>query len=146
MEYAYPVVFTRVREGPKRVILVRFPDVPEALTSGDDQADAHSEALDCLLAALEGYVASRRPIPRPSRRKRGAALLRLPALPAAKLALYQAMRAADVSNVALARRLEVTEAVVRRLLDLRHRSHISQVEAALAALGRQLVVRARDAA
>ena len=50
-----------------------------------------------------------------------------------------------MSNVALARRLGVTEAVVRRLLDLDHRSHIGQVEKALGILGRRLEVRVKAA-
>jgi len=45
-----------------------------------------------------------------------------------------------VTNVALARRLGVGENSVRRLLDLRHRSHIASVNKALHALGRYLVV------
>jgi antitoxin HicB len=56
------------------------------------------------------------------------------------------MREAQISNVELARRLGVTENVVRKLLDLDHRSHIGQVEAALAKLGVRLEVVARKAA
>jgi hypothetical protein len=35
---------------------VRFPDVPEALTEGDTEAEAHALATDVLLAALGGLV------------------------------------------------------------------------------------------
>ncbi|HEX5079234.1 MAG TPA: hypothetical protein VFV80_08795 [Geminicoccaceae bacterium] len=41
----------------------------------------------------------------------------------------------------LARRLGLQENAVRRLLDLDHRSHIDQVDRALAALGRRLELR-----
>jgi cell division inhibitor SulA len=41
----------------------------------------------------------------------------------------------------LARRLGLQENGVRRLLDLDHRSHIDQVDRALAALGKRLEVR-----
>ena len=61
-------------------------------------------------------------------------------LTAAKIALYRAMRARGLSNTTLAKQLGTAEGTVRRLLDLDHRSHIGQVEAALQALGQRLVV------
>jgi hypothetical protein len=59
----------------------------------------------------------------------------LPPLVAAKLALYEAMRAQRMTRTELARRLGRQENAVRRLLDLDHRSHIDQIDRALAALG-----------
>ena len=44
-----------------------------------------------------------------------------------------------MTKVTLARKLCVTETIVRRLLDLDHRSHIGQVELALEQLGYHLV-------
>ena len=143
MRFSYPVKLTRDADGR---VVATFPGVPGAVTDGADRADALHEAEDCLIAALGGYVATRRDLPRPARPKRGQPTVALPPLISAKLALYQAMRAAGLSNVALARRLKVTEAAVRRLLDLDHRSHIGQVEAALARLGKRLLVEVRDAA
>ena len=63
-----------------------------------------------------------------------------PLLVAAKVALYEEMRRRKLSNVALAKQLGTVEGTVRRLLDLRHRSHVDQVEAALALLGKRLFV------
>jgi antitoxin HicB len=59
----------------------------------------------------------------------------LPPLVAAKLALYEAMRAQGITRTELARQLGLQENAVRRLLDLDHRSHIDQIDRALAALG-----------
>ncbi|WP_372053088.1 hypothetical protein P7L74_04055 (plasmid) [Tistrella mobilis] len=59
----------------------------------------------------------------------------LPPLVAAKLALYDAMRAQDISKSELARRIGVDESLVRRLLDLRHRSRLDQLERALGVVG-----------
>jgi hypothetical protein len=42
--------------------------------------------------------------------------------------------------------LGLSEGAIRRLLDLDHRSHIGQIDAALAALGKRLVVQVDDAA
>ncbi len=120
-------------------ILVSFPDIPEALTEGATKANALTQARDCLIAAIGGYVGERRPIPNPSP-AHGRALVALPALIAAKVALYDAMRAQGVGNTALAARLGLSEGAVRRLINLDHRSHIGQIEAALHALGQRLTV------
>lgn len=125
-------------------ILVSFPDIPEALTEGATKAEALTQARDCLIAALGGYVEERRAIPEPSP-VRGRAMVTLPVLVAAKIALYGAMRSQGVGNTALAARLGVSEGAVRRLVDLDHRSHIGQVETALHSLGQRLTVATRAA-
>ena len=132
----YPVNLEGQEDGS---VLVSFPDIPEALTEGATEEEALAEAEDCLIAALGGYIRTRRTIPRPSP-GHGRAHVPLPALVAAKAALYCAMRAEGVGNTALAERLGITEGAVRRLIDLDHRSHIGQVEAALRALGQRLVI------
>lgn len=119
------------------MILVSFPDIPEALTEGETRAEALEQAQDCLIVALGGYVGARRAIPWPSQ-ARGQAMIALPTLAAAKIALYSAMRAEGIGNTALAARLGVSEGAVRRLVDLGHRSHISQIETALRTLGQRL--------
>ena len=66
----------------------------------------------------------------------GQVLIAVPPIVAAKLALYSAMRSQGITNVALAARLGLSEGAVRRLVNPDHRSHISQVEKALRAVGR----------
>ena len=138
---AYPVRLDRQGDGSW---LVSFPDVPEALTEGATEREALAEAEDCLVAALGGYVQGRRDIPPPSP-ARGRPVVALPALVAAKIALYRAMRARGVGNTALAEQLGTVEGTVRRLLDPDHRSHIGQVESALRLLGQRLVITTRAA-
>ena len=133
---AYPV---RLDTQDRGTVVLSFPDIPEALTEGTTERAALAEAEDCLIAALGGYINDRRDIPRPSP-GRGPPFVTLPALTAAKIALYRAMRARRLSNTALAEQLGTAEGTVRRLLDLDHRSHIGQVEVALQALGQRLVV------
>lgn len=72
--------------------------------------------------------------------------MELPPLVAAKLALYSAMRAQGVREAELGARLGAAEHVVRRLLDLDHRTHLDQVGASLRCLGKRLELRVRDAA
>lgn len=144
MRYAYPYDVT-ADEGSR--FLVTFADVPQAHDDGATEAEAIADAAGSLVAALQGYVQGRMDIPAPSRPKRGQGTIALPPLAAAKLALYQVMRERRMTNVALARLLGLSsESDARRLIDLEHRSHIGQVVAALAALGKEVIVETRDAA
>jgi hypothetical protein len=58
----------------------------------------------------------------------------------AKAALYLAMKEAAISQAALARALQVDEKEVRRLLDPHHPSKLPQMEEALHALGKRLML------
>jgi antitoxin HicB len=120
--------------------IVSFRDVPEALSSGEPLEEALSEAADCLVLALDGYVDDRRsrPIPRPSRSGPGERAVAVPPLIAAKLALHDAIRDAGLTPTTLAERLDLSEPGARRLLDLGHRSRIEEVQAALANLGERI--------
>ena len=137
MRYAYPCVLAPEESGG---FSVSFPDVPEALTCGDDRAEALERAEDALAVALAGYVHDRRDIPVPSAAGKGQELVSVPPVVAAKIALYTAMRDQGMTKVALAARMGLSEAAVRKLLNPDHRSHIDKVEAALKLLGRSLVV------
>jgi antitoxin HicB len=136
MRYAYPY---KLEPQPEGGFTVTFPDVPEAITQGDTEAEAHAAAEDALIAALSFYVDSGEALPVPSAAK-GRKLAYLPSLAAAKLALHSAMIAGNVSNVALGRMIGADEKTVRRLRDPLRRCHIDGVEAALRALGQRLVV------
>jgi antitoxin HicB len=135
----YPATLEQDEDGR---FIVSFRDVPEALTSGETLGEALTEAVDCLVVALGGYVDGRRPrpIPRPSRSHRGEHAIAVPPLIAAKLALHDAIRDAGFIPTALAERLGVSEPAARRLLDLGHRSRIEDVQSALANLGKRIEV------
>ena len=142
MRYAYPCVLTPEEDGG---FSVSFPDVPEALTCGDDRDKALMMAEDALAVALAGYVHARWDIPVPGTVFSGQELVAVPPIVAAKLALYSAMRGQGITKVALAARLGLSESAVRKLLNPDHRSHISRVDQALRAVGRCLVVEDRVA-
>ena len=141
MQYTYPCIVTPDDGG----FSVSFPDVPEALTCGDDRAEALAMARDALATALAAYVRERWEVPAASAAVNGQPLIAVPPVVAAKLALYTAMRAQGVTNVALAARLGISESAVRKLVNPDHRSHIGHVEKALAAVGRTLVIEDRVA-
>ena len=142
MRHAYPFTLAPDEDGR---LVVAFPDVKGASTDGADEAEAVANASDCLTAALIGYIRSREAIPRPSP-ARGRSTVALPPLVAAKLALYSALLEQRITDADLAERMGKPEFEVRCLLDLDHRSDIGQIEAALAALGKRLDIRVRDAA
>ena len=136
----YPVVLERDDNG---TILVSFPDVPEAHTFGDDEADALRHAEDALATVVDAYIRDKRDIPLPSA-KITKHRVTMPALMEAKVALYNAMRSARVTKSELARRLHWHLPQVDRLLAMTHGSRLAQVEAALRALGKRLVVGVED--
>lgn len=138
--YVYPVTLTPDEKAGGFV--VTFPDVRGAVTQGDDREEALTEAVDCLVAALGGYVQGNEAIPIPSAPAPGQNVIYVPALVAAKLALFEAMREQRVTNVALAKRLGVSETVVRRLVHPDHASRIEKVQVAMEKLGKHLLVAA----
>jgi antitoxin HicB len=140
----YPASFLPERKGEG--FHVRFPDLPEALTGGADLEDTLAQATDCLAEALAGRIARGDGIPVPSRLKRGQYVVSVPLYLAPKLALYLAMREGGMRNTELAKRLGVSETIVRRMLNPKHNTRPEKIQAALAALGKRIVVRFEDAA
>jgi antitoxin HicB len=125
---------------------VRFPDLPEALTGGTDLQVAQEQAVDCLAEALAGRIIRGDAIPDPSKMKRGQYPVSVPLYLAPKLALYLAMRESGLRNTDLARRLGVSETVVRRMLDPKHNTKPEKIQTALARLGKRIVISFDDAA
>ena len=136
--FDYPVTLDAQPEGG---FVVTFPDVPQAITQGEDEEEALMYAVDALEAALSVYIEARKPLPVASKARRGQHTVRPSALEGAKLGIYQAMTEQGIKKAELARRLGWHMPQVDRLLDLRHASRLEQIEAAARALGRRLEVR-----
>ncbi len=148
MQYAYPCNITRDEEeqeaSGREAYVVTFPDIEGAITGGWSWDEAVEMAKDCLGVALGSfYMERRKDIPKPSPLAEGQVLIPVPPLLAAKLALYEAMREQKISKVALAKRLGIHENAVRRIVSPGHRSHLSQVEKALQAVGVSVTLSAR---
>lgn len=123
-------------------ILVTFPDIPEAITQGDNRAHALEMAKEALESAMDFYFEDRRAVPMPSKPKRGHALVELPPSVAAKVLLLNEMLRQKVRPAELARRLGTTPQEVNRMTNLRHATKIDRVDAAMRVLGKRLVVKA----
>ncbi len=142
MRYAYPCQLTPEKDGTGG-FLVTFPDIAEARTCGKDRAEALEMAEDALSVALAFYAKHRRDIPTPSPVMDGQEVVAVQPIVAAKLELYSAMRQHRITRVALAERLGLSHTSASKIVDPYHRSHISQVEKALRAVGRGLVIEGR---
>jgi antitoxin HicB len=131
----YPVHLKAAEEGG---FTVTFPQVPEAITQGENEEEALFATVDALEAALSFYIDAGTDLPKAGKGKR---TVHPSALACIKLAIYQSMRDQGVKKSELARRLKWHLPQVDRLLDLNHASRLDQAEAALASLGRTLEVK-----
>jgi antitoxin HicB len=150
MALDYPVLLTPDDNG---TLLVTCPDLPEVTTFGSDKADALRHARDAIEEAIAARIATRADIPLPAasrgRKGKGARMVARVALPTQttlKAMLHRAMRAQNVRKADLERRLGLHGPQVDRLLNPRHASRLDQIEAALAAVGKRLVVDVEEAA
>jgi antitoxin HicB len=136
MVYAYPATFEHGDQ--PGVLVVSFPDIPEAVTEADDLPGARAAAIDALGLALLTYAEAGRPLPVPTS---GVGEL-IPVDPsvAAKLAVIDTFSRAGLSRRAFAALLGKDEREVRRILSPRHPTKLPALTAALAALGKRLVV------
>ena len=135
----YPANFKAAEEGG---YIVSYPEIPEAHTQGEDVADTMVHAADVLESALDWYLEDGRPIPAPSKPKRGQYMIELPASLSAKVLLMNEMVAQKIRPAELARRLKITPQEVTRLIDVHHATKIDGIAVALKALGKTLEMRA----
>ncbi|WP_444889321.1 type II toxin-antitoxin system HicB family antitoxin [Microbulbifer sp. DLAB2-AA] len=140
--YDFPVVLTKAES--RAGVWVVCPDVPELNSAGNTAEEALEQARDGLIRALSLYIDNRRPIPMPSEPEPDQPVIHLPALVAAKVALWNAMQEQGMRKADLARLLECSQAQVDRLLDLKHSSKLERIEYALGLLGKRLGVVVMD--
>lgn len=148
-----PVSRTAVLQYPAKLepdenktVLITFPDLPGAISFGDDEEDALRHGADALLTVISALIDDWRVIPAPSAPRPGQRLVSLSSLAATKLAIYTEMRGQGVTKAEMARRLKQDPKQVDRLLDVLHASRHDQLDRALAALGKRIEIIVRDAA
>lgn len=134
--FDYPV---NLEEQPEGGFIVTFPDIPEAITQGEDADEALLYAVDALETALSFYVEARKPLPVPSSAE-GRPTVRPSTLECAKLGVYREMTTQGLRKAELARRLGWHLPQVDRLFNLKHASRIDQLEAAARVMGRHLEI------
>ena len=135
MEYRFPATL-EPDEGGR--ILVRFPDLPEALTDGADLAEALVEAADCLSEALASRIVDGEEIPRATPPEPGQRVVSPSPTITLKAALYEALRRRDMTVADLAALLDMDWHLAARLIDPRRASKLTSLAAALGALNCQI--------
>jgi antitoxin HicB len=135
----YPVNLKKAREGG---YVVTFPDIPEAITQGENLEDSLQHAQDALESAMEFYFEDRRRVPAPSKPRPRQHVVELPASLTAKVLLLNEMLRQNVRPAELARRIGTTPQEINRLTDIRHTTKIDRIDDALRALGKRLVLQA----
>jgi antitoxin HicB len=140
--FVYPATLVPEARG----FTVRFPDLPDAITGGEDRADALVQASDCLEEAIAVRIADGLEIPEPSPVRGRQVRIVLPAPMAAKAALYLAVKETGLSNLRLASKLGIDEKEIRRLLDPKHATRLSRIQDVLAKIGRRITISLEDAA
>jgi antitoxin HicB len=138
---AYPAHLDLEEDGG---FVVTFPDFGIGVTQGDDRVEALTQAADLLETMVASCMAEGWDLPEPSP-ARGRPLVRLAPLVAAKAELFRAMQRAGIDKAEPARRLGLAPKDVERLFSIHHKTRLDQLEAALAALGRRLVVNVEPA-
>ena len=143
MSYVYAALLEPKPEGG---FTVTFPEIGFGATYGATWDEALRQAGDMLEEAVLGLMAHGEDVPVPALQTNAApgdvtrrAPIALPALTAAKLEVYRAMRQAEFDEAQLAARLGWTPKQVTHLFDGYHVVRLEQLEAVITALGRCLV-------
>jgi antitoxin HicB len=128
-------------------LLLTCPLLPEVNTFGRDRKDALRHGVDALEEAIAARISTWSDLPMPTRADEPAeARITLSLQTTLKALLFSACRAAGVTRAELARRLGWHREQVDRLFRLDHASRIDQLDAAFAAIGKDVSVELSDAA
>ena len=135
--FIFPASITQDKHGWWQV---RFPDLPDALTSGGTKEEAEREAANCLTMALYVRIEKSEGVPIPSAVKRGMVGIAPEPEISLKAALHEAMRKQSVTKAELARRLETNHKEACRITNPGHKTKLTRLTQALHAVGRQVVI------
>lgn len=115
---------------------VAFPDLPDAITEGDTEAEALFNAAEVLTLTLEGRIDECEEIPKPG--KHGG--IWVSPGPSCQAALLIRLTRAERPLSDLARALETSWAAAQRLEDPHHATTVRQLDRVAAAYGKRLVL------
>lgn len=135
MSYSYAATFEP--NSGNGGFIVTFDDVPEAITEGNDFADAYEMAMDALGVALLGYLEMGKPRPRPV--ATGIMISPEPDV-AAKIAVIETFRQAGISERTLSERIGTSDGETRNILDLDATTRFSILLRALSAMNTAFVM------
>ncbi len=129
----------------ENTFLVTSPDFPELTTFGETREDALGYAVGAFEEAIAGRIHYKEPIPEPSKIRATDSFVTLPLRTEMKVRLHQSLEKSGVKKADLARKLNLHRQEIDRLLDFKQSTSIGKIEAAFAALGKQLKIEVADA-
>ncbi|MDN5848676.1 MAG: type II toxin-antitoxin system HicB family antitoxin [Nitrococcus sp.] len=121
---------------------VHFPDIPEAITEGDDREEALFNASEVLTLALAQRIEDKDPLPA-GRKVRGGVWVEPSASVQAAVLVRQAREAEGKTLADVARAMRTSWPAVQRLERPGSNPTLRQLERAAAAMGKRLVVELR---
>lgn len=131
--FNYPAIAQFDEESETYEITYRDFDNIHAVAYTED--DIELEASDILHVGLEEFIASKLPIPAPSKAQAGDFIVYLPLISCLKIALHNAMLETKTKKSDLARKMNLTSAQIERLLEINQTSKVDSLEQALYLLG-----------
>ena len=135
--YSYPAELERDEEGR---YVVTFPDFAWGATDGETREGALGEAQDLLREIVATTIREGNAIPVPSKAPSQRPIVTPPVSIALKAALYDATHESGLSQRQLARKLDVTEKELRRMLNPDHATKTSTLDSVLRRLGKRISV------
>ena len=126
------------REGDDFVVNVR--DLPEVVTSGDDEVGALELAADAIEVSIAYRMKKGEALPVCTPVLDGEHAVAMPSRVAAKASIYEAWRSAGITKVELGQRMNRSEVEARRILDMNHGTKLDQLDEAARALGLQFTI------
>jgi antitoxin HicB len=135
MEILYPAKIEQQEDGN---FFVQFIDLPDTFTEGESAEEALFNAVEVLSAMLAWRLDNGKEIEQPSARVKGVHYIAPDAKTQAALLLRQAR--GDRSYAELARALETSWDVAKRLEDPNHWPTLRALDRAAAAMGKRLVL------
>ncbi len=137
--FVYPVTLTPDKEDGGFVVI--FPDLPEAITQGEDVDDALTEAADCLEEAIANRIVTELPIPVPLAGTDMQYTASLSDQMAAKATIYVAMRESGITDAELAGRLNCDKEKIQSLINPQSPADMTYIESVLSVYYSNLQVR-----
>jgi hypothetical protein len=142
----YGYVFAYRLERKCDEVFFRFPQLPEIISSVAStdfermsQEDIQEYAVDAVLTTLQSHIGSKSKIPCYDSQCTGAVgFVNLTVQQSLKIELFKVYRESCKSISDFSKKINRTETAARRMLDLHHQSWVSEIEAAMAALGKRV--------
>lgn len=137
---AYPA---RIEQDADGRFVVTFPDLPYGATDGATLDEALFEAQDCLDEVIAGLLADDKELPEPSQ---GEHMIPVSPEIAMKYAVRKAFNESGWTRIDVARKLDINEKEVRRILDPGQPTKPKRMNQALRVFGKRIVVQIEDVA